>query len=47
MCEKRHFSVKTAKEDFGIYGLGNVRSLVEYEAFAGVNFQERWFIHFI
>jgi hypothetical protein len=39
--------METAKEDFGIYGLGNVRSLAEYEAFAGVNFQERWFIRFI
>ncbi|BAY19414.1 hypothetical protein NIES21_52760 [Anabaenopsis circularis NIES-21] len=26
-------------EDFGIYGLGNVRSLTDYEAFAGVSFR--------
>lgn len=39
--------MEDAKENFGIYGLGNVRSLAEYEAIAGVNFKERWFIRFI
>lgn len=39
--------METVKEDLGIYGLGNVRSLAEYQAFAGVNFKERWFIRFI
>lgn len=28
-------------QDFGIYDLGTVRSLVEYEALAGVNFKQR------
>ncbi len=39
--------METATEDFGIYGLGNVRSLPEYEAIAGVSFKERWFICFV
>lgn len=36
--------METEEEDFGIYGLGNVRSLAEYESFAGVNFKKRWVV---
>ena len=29
-------------KEFGIYGLGNVRSVKQYEAYAGISFSRRW-----
>lgn len=39
--------MEEATEDFGIYGLGSVRSLPEYEYLAGVNFLKRWIVCWI
>jgi hypothetical protein len=39
--------METPEENFGVYGLGNVRSLAEYEDLAGVNFKKRWIVCWI